>query len=165
MDNSESTSKLNELIKDIKYAMLCTIDGNGQIRSRPMVTQQSKFDGDLYFFSGQHSPKIDELRNNPHVNLTYIQNENCFISVSGTAEVVKDREKMQDLWRPEYHAWFPKGLDDPELSLLKVKVIQAEYWDVTSHKLVQILNFAKAVLTGKKHEGEKKEHDKIKIAG
>src|SRR5208337_4347672 len=52
----------------------------------------------------------------------------CYVSFTGHASVVQDREKMQDLWCPAYRAWFPRGLDDPELALLRVDVERAEYW-------------------------------------
>jgi general stress protein 26 len=45
-------------------------------------------------------------------------------------------------------AWFPEGLDDPHLCLLKVSVEQAEYWDAPSSKLVEIFGFVKALATG-----------------
>jgi general stress protein 26 len=52
-----------------------------------------------------------------------------YVSASGIAELVDDPAKAKELWHDAYKTWFPKGLDDPDLVLLKVKVEKAEYWD------------------------------------
>jgi general stress protein 26 len=80
--------------------------------------------------------------------------------VSGRAELVLDKQKMAELWNPVYKAWFPKGLEDPEIALLRVKVEKAEYWDMPHSAAVKVIGFAKAVLTGKPYEpGENKKLD------
>jgi hypothetical protein len=77
-----------------------------------------------------------------------------FVSVSGTASVSLDRAKMQELWSDIYKAWFPQGLNDPNLCLLRVEVSSAEYWDTPSGKVVQLLGFLKAIATGEQaHPG------------
>lgn len=43
---NEAIEKLGKLIKEVKTAMLTTID-HGVLRSRPMATQDAEFDGDL----------------------------------------------------------------------------------------------------------------------
>ena len=68
--------------------------------------------------------------------------------MSGTARLVHDREKAEQLWRPLYKAWFPKGIDDPDLALLCVHVDRAEYWDSPSSIAVKLAGFARAIVTG-----------------
>ena len=31
-------------------------------------------------------------------------------------------EKIEELWKPIYKTFFPKGLEDPELALMKISV-------------------------------------------
>lgn len=149
-DRSESVKKLRELIKDIRFAMLTTCEEDGTLRSRPMATQDIEDDGDLWFFTYGSAHKVDEIQQNQHVNVSYSDpNNQKYVSASGNAELVRDREKIEELWNPLYKAWFPQGLDEPDLALLKVSVDQAEYWDSPSSKVVRLVGFAKAVLTGK----------------
>jgi general stress protein 26 len=70
------------------------------------------------------------------------------VSVSGTAALIRDRAKIEEFWNPIYKAWFPDGLDDPTLALLVVNVEKAEYWDVGSSKMIQLVGFVKALATG-----------------
>lgn len=153
-DRERDVEKLRDLIKDVKVAMLTTEEQDGTLRSRPMATQQTEFDGDLWFFTSAGSPKVDEVRRNRRVNVSYADpNDQHYVSVSGTAELVTDRRKMKELWSPLYKAWFPDGLDQPDLALLKVHVEQAEYWDLPSGKAVALAGFVKSLVTGKRFEG------------
>jgi general stress protein 26 len=81
------------------------------------------------------------------------------------AIVIRDSQKAKELWSPVYKAWFPQGLDDPDLALLKVKVESVEYWDTPSNKMVQLFGFVKATLTGKGYQEEGTDHKKLDIAG
>jgi len=149
----ESIQKLNDLIKDVKVAMLTTIDW-GILRSRPMQTQEFDFDGDLWFFTSSETHKTEEIEKDRRVNVSYAApDSNTYVSVTGTAEIVNDRAKIEELWNPIYKAWFPDGLEDPNLILLKVAVEQAEYWDSPSSTLVQVAGFVKAIVTGERADG------------
>jgi general stress protein 26 len=149
----ETIETLKELIKDIKIAMLTTID-SGVFRSRPMATQESEFDGDLWFFTSKQTHKVEEIEKDNRVNVSYSEPaDNRYISLSGTAEVIDDRKKFEELWSPLYLDWFPKGLEDPNIILLKVTVEHAEYWDATSNTLVEAFGLLKALVTGERAAG------------
>jgi general stress protein 26 len=146
-------NKLAHLIKDIKIAMMTTSGHDGELHSRPMATQQTDFDGTLWFFTGRSTLVADELHKRPVVNLAYANNDNStYISVSGNVEITRDRSKMQELWSDLYKAWFPQGLQDPDLCLLRVDVTSAEYWDAPAGKMVAFLGMLKAAATGEPSE-------------
>lgn len=157
----ESIKKLGELVKDVKMAMLTTIDG-GALRSRPLATQDTDFNGTLWFMTSDKTHKTDEIEKDNRVNVAYANpDDNVYVSISGKTEIVKDREKIEEFWNPIYKAWFPEGLDDPTICLLRVDVEQAEYWDSPSSTLVQIAGFVKAVVTGERAQGG--ENEKINL--
>jgi general stress protein 26 len=157
----ESIEKLKSLTESIDFCMLTTING-GQLRSRPMSTQEFGEDGVLWFFTSDNTHKVDEIEKDSRVNVAYSKPEdNVYVSVSGRAQLVKDKEKIEELWNPILKAWFPKGLDDPTLSLLKISVEEAEYWDSPSSTIVQLVGFVKALVTGTSADGG--EHEKISL--
>ena len=155
-DRAEAIKKLGELIKGIKYAMLTTTDHDGMLHSRPMATQNEEFDGSLWFFTRASAPKVDEVANEHKVNVSYSKpNGQSFVSVSGTARLVRDQAKNKEFWTPAMKAWFPKGPEDPETALLKVDVDKAEYWDSAPGPIVIAIGYVKAAVTGKPyHPGE-----------
>jgi general stress protein 26 len=125
--------KLAELIGEIRIAMLTTTTSNGSLRSRPMLTQGKKFDGKLWFFSRRESRKIEDLTRQPRVSLSYTGPEgNTYVSVSGTAELISDPTKAEELWDRRYEQWFPDGPRDRSLTLIQVTVEQAEYWHASA---------------------------------
>ena len=156
----ESVDKLKGLIEGIDFCMLTTID-RGHLRSRPMSTQEFEFDGDLWFFTSDNTHKVEEISKDNRVNVSYSKpGDDTYVSVSGRTEVVKDREKIEKYWSPVLKAWFPEGMDDSHLCLLRVAVEQAEYWDVPSGKIVQLIGFVKALATGQEASyGENKKID------
>ena len=157
--------KLGQLIDDIQFAMLTTAEFDGTLRSRPMATHQdhgTKFDGVLWFFTQAGTGKVDEVQQDQHVNLSYSSPEKSkYVSVSGIATLVRDRVKAKELWEPKYTAWFPQGLDDPTLALLRVDVTKAEYWDTPGSAIVHAIGLVKALATGKKYEPG--DHEKVEL--
>jgi general stress protein 26 len=128
--HEENVRKLREMIKGIEFAMLTTIDEDGSLRSRPMATQRSEFDGDLYFFTKVTQTKVEDVDRDRNVCVSYAAPENQrYVSMSGVARLLYDRTKMEELWFPDLETWFPEGLDDPGLALLWISVTRAEYWE------------------------------------
>jgi general stress protein 26 len=164
MDQHGDLQKLAKLIRGIRTAMLTTVEPDGCLRSRPMATQEMDPDGSLWFFTGASSRKVSETRRNHHVSITYQDTDDHqrYVSVSGSAELVFDKDKMRQLWNPAYKAWFPKGLDDPEIALLKVTIEKAEYWDSPASPVVYLVGMAKALATGKPM-GSIGDHAKVEL--
>jgi general stress protein 26 len=146
--SDQQVGKLWEMIKDTRFAML-TSDDNGELRSRPMVACQQSFEGTLWFFTREHAHKVDEIRRDSRVNVSYADpSAQNYVSLSGRASLVTDKAILSQHWSESLRTWFPKGLDDPEVSMLKVVVNQAEYWDVPNSKMVYAYGYVKARITG-----------------
>lgn len=159
---TEDVEKIRDLIKEIDFCMLTTVDEAGKLHSRPMSTNgQVEFDGDLWFFTSDKSHKVDEVEARPQVNVAFADpaHQN-YVSLAGRAELVKDRAKIKALWQPHLKAWFPDGPDQSDVALLKVHVDHAEYWDSPSSTVAHVVGLAKSLLTGQpKDVGENKKVD------
>jgi general stress protein 26 len=144
--------KLRDLIADLKVAMLTTLDHDGSFRSRPLQTLELDEENALWFFTSATSPKVAEVAGgNWQVNLSYANPEKQdYVSVSGTATLVRDRARMQALLSEWAKPWFPQGLDDPDLALLRVQMHKAEYWDGPGTSIGQLYGLTKAITTGEK---------------
>lgn len=159
----ENIARVAELAKDIRMAMLVTRDNHGNMRSRPMATQESTFDGTLWFFTDEHSSKVEEIAADPHVCVAYAQSmSESYLSVSGTAAVINDRAKAQELWSPFLRAWFT-GWDDPTLRLIRVDADEAEYWDSKGGKLASMIMVLRAAITGKQDTEMNNDHQKVTL--
>ena len=160
--HTDARAKLWDLIKDIRFAMFTTRHDNGHLHSRPMTTQNSALDEDrnLWFFMSRKGEPVADIGVDATVNVTYADPaDDSYVSVSGSAAVVEDMAKKQQLWSKLAAAWFPGGAADPDLALVCVTISHANYWDVEESKIVQLYHMAKAAFTGKPptHLGEQAE--------
>jgi general stress protein 26 len=146
--NEEGVAKVASLIKDIRIAMLVTMDDAGRPHSRPMATQQRPFDGELWFMTSHDSPKVAEIASNPRVNVAYMSTSTeSYLSVNGDAEVLNDRDRIREFWNPFLRAWFA-GPEDPSIRLIRIDVDEAEYWDTPGGKVASLLSMVKAAISG-----------------
>lgn len=157
--------KLGKILKNVQIAMLTTAMPDGSLRSRPMQTQKAEFDGrELWFFTDLNAAKVEEVAAEHHVNVSYADpDKQRYASVSGMATLVRDRAKAKELWSAPMKAWFPNGVDDPNLALLRVRVQYAEYWQAPPSKVVQAVGLAKALTTGTRYEAG--ENKKVSLDG
>jgi len=127
--------------------MLTTIAADGYPHSRPMTLQDVEFDGDVWFFISRASVKVPEIRQDDRINIS-IHEDSKYVSASGRACIVEDRKKAEEMWNPLYKAYFPQGLDDPDLLLLKIPIERAEYWDSPGGTVTRLIGFVEAYVTG-----------------
>src|SRR5262245_57297004 len=129
-EHREGVGKLTELIQGARAVMLTTASADGSLHSRPMIPCRADADGGLWFFTRAGDTKVDELLNQPRVNVSFTDaGGERYVSVSGAATLVRDPEKVRQLWDEREREWFPGGPDDPELALIRVSVERAEYWE------------------------------------
>ncbi len=152
---AEARAKVRDLVKDINIAMLSTRGEDGHFHARPMGTSKAEFDGTLWFLTDKRTAKVDELTRDPEVHVTYSDaSKQNYVSLSGSGTIVTDRATIKELWSEPARAWFPKGVDDPDLVAMRVDIEIAEYWDSPSGTLVMAYGYAKAILTGKREEND-----------
>jgi general stress protein 26 len=153
LNKSQSLEKLTELVNKVKVCMFATVNEDYSVQSRPMQTIQVDSEGAIWFFTNEYSEKVDDISKDNTIYLMYAHpGQNTYLHVTGRCSIVNDRQKMEELWSPIVKAWFPKGLEDPALSLLKVEANEASYWDGTSNKFVVFYNIVKAIAKGEQSD-------------
>jgi general stress protein 26 len=159
--SSDGAAKVYDMIKDIRVAMMTTVDTDGALRSRPMHAMKPDENGDLWFFTRASAHKTEEIAQEHRVNLAYADpDDQNYVSVSGQAQIVRDRRRIEQFWSEPMRTWFPGGKDDPDIALVRVRPEKAEYWDSPSSTLVHMVGYAKAALTGKPpHPGDNEKVD------
>jgi general stress protein 26 len=137
----EVIQALAGMIRDIPVAMLTTT-GLGRLRSRPMVTQRTPFDGNLWFLTARAAGKTGEIRDRQVVHVTFVSPaDNRYVWATGTATVVDDQAKIEEIWHSGYKPWFAEGPAAGTIALIKVRVEEAEYWDPKANRMVLLTGF------------------------
>lgn len=153
-------AKLGDLIDGIKVATLTTHAVDGSLVSRPLPTLEYSDGGELVFFTGADSQKIDDLRKKADVNVSYANpSKQSYVSVRGEASLDRDQATIDELWSPAFNVYFREGKDDPNIAVLRIRVRDAMYWDSSDNFIGQAIDFAKAAMT---HDPSKMgEHGKL----
>ena len=151
--------KVTQLIKGIRVAMVTTSDASGALLSRPMATQEVEFDGNVWFIAERDSALVRQLSTgSAAVNVAYV-GSSSWVSLSGTARVVDDIDKLREQWNLFTDAWMEGGPENPNNVLVLVESDSAQYWDAPGSKVTQLLNLAKAKVTGQRYEGDSNKVD------
>lgn len=161
----DTKAKVYEIVKSFSTAMMVTTGPGKNPESRPMHIAKAEEDGPIWFFTGQSSRVVQEIAQDSAVLLIF-QNENsAYLSLRGKARIVKDRARTMELWKDLYKVWFPGGVDDPDLALLAVDPVNAEYWDNRGmNKLEYLFESAKAYVKGEQPEvSDADQHAKVKL--
>ncbi|KAI8141155.1 hypothetical protein BJV82DRAFT_580499 [Fennellomyces sp. T-0311] len=151
---------LYKLIRGIGFCMMTTrCPKTGRLVSRAMSPRTPEADApaDLYFFANNSSHKFEELEADPNVNLAFHNHATSeWISISGTAKIVNDRQKIKDLYAPDVKPWFGDlkdgvhdgGPDDPRISLISVVADTVHYCYKDTLAPLQVWRIARGMITG-----------------
>ena len=152
----QELEKLYRHIDDIEIAMMTTRRADGHLQSRAMATQKRAAGADVWFVTLEETQKLRDIAVDHHVNLSYYKDRTReWISVSGVATMTRDREKIHELYAPDWAAWFPKEgdprhgtKDDPRMVLIGVSVHAAVFLEVNKPQPVVLFELVKGWLTG-----------------
>jgi len=140
---NDAVKKIREIAKDANICMFVTDLATLPLMGRPMATQEVDDEGNIWFMSDKNSDKNKDIERDEQVQLFYSHTGNYeYLSIYGSAEIVNDRSKIEELWTPMAKTWFKDGKDDPNISLIKVTPEDAYYWDTKNNKMVSLIKFA-----------------------
>ncbi|GGH05136.1 MULTISPECIES: pyridoxamine 5'-phosphate oxidase family protein [Pedobacter] len=149
MKNEKNIAILKEMAESVRTCMFTTFSSKDEFGSRPMGTAKIEDDGSLWFYTNAYSPKTKEISKENNVLLAYSDpSKNTYLTVKGKAEFVEDKVRKEAYFSPFIKAWFPDGIEDPRLTLIKVTPEEAEYWDASASKIVVLFSLLKAAVTG-----------------
>lgn len=150
LKNQETIDKVISLAKEIDICLFSTNVAVDQGEStRPMSTQDADEEGNLWFFSDKNSEKNSEIENDKNVRLYYSHpSKSSYMVLNGEAEIIFDKQKVEEIWSPLVKTWFKEGKDDPNISLIKVTPKNAYYWDVEGNQMINFFKMLASVATG-----------------
>lgn len=156
--SAESRQKVRDLIEKIKICQVVTRGADGRMQSRPMQVVECDDHHNLWFLTAADSCKVAQLEVDHEVLLGFGDpSSRLYLSVSGTASFSREPAHIDALWSEMQRPWFPEGKDDPNLLVMKVEPVSAEYWDSVSSLFVITYGYLKARFTGKVTEFDKNE--------
>ena len=148
MDGDGNVDHVWSLMESMRFCMLTTWDGH-LLRSRPMGAFVRRDERAVFFFTDAHAHKDEQIRQFPQVCLAFADpHGQKYVSVSGTAQISADRDKIRELWSVPPKLWWGNP-DDPQIRLIRVTPVAAEYWDAPGN-MISNLKAAFEDVTGAK---------------
>ena len=139
-----------DILEDAEVCMVTT-EGGGRLHSRPMAPHVDRERKLVRFLTGGSAPKVGEILHESEVNLAFSDPGSMnFASVSGRAEISRDRELIRELWNGFADAWFEGDAETADVAVVTVRPDQGQYWNGTGSRIAQMWELAKAKATGGK---------------
>lgn len=148
--NQVAIDKLKGLVDEIEIGMLATYPTTSKyIHSVPMSHQEVDERGNIWFLFSSESETYHHIEHDSNASLLYSDADNySFLSINGTAEINKDRTRIEKYWNKMVEGWFDRGIDDHRIRVLKIIPNEAHYWDTKSNKLITLFKVAARAITG-----------------
>lgn len=146
----EALDKLRSMLADFPIAFMVTV-AHGEVRARPIgvVGDHAAFDGTLWFITDKRSRKVQAIESGGVTTLLFQNDkEGNYLQLVGRASIVDDRARLEELYTTLQRTWFPKGLDDPDITLVRFDAVEGNYWDKHDSMVRLAAAFAKSLVTG-----------------
>lgn len=164
MSTEERTEQLTDLLRDFDTAMLTTHAADDGLRARPMRIVDVRSDGTLVLVTHIQAEKVDELVDDPRCCVT-LQDDARYVSLTATARIDRDRERIARLHESSWNLWFPGGKEDPNIALLDVEPSRGEYWDGSGWNRIKFAIAAvRAAVQGETLDRGVTDHAKVSLS-
>ncbi len=143
---SEKTlSNIAKEMRKIDICMFATHTPDGTIALRPMSNNKDvDYNGDSYFFTLDEQHLVGHIAKNPAVTLSYQTDKMLYLTITGQAELIRDKDEMKKHWVPDLERWFANGIDTPGIVLVAVRGEHLKYWDKMDEGEITLSASAKA---------------------
>jgi general stress protein 26 len=165
LSSTDQRENFLSLLKEFDTLMLVTLNSEHEFHGRPMAVAAVEPGGRLWFLTGKDTGKVHEIEMDSHAYLTAQDGNSAFLTLSGRASLIEDRDKVHELWDEGFKVWFPGGKDDPNIELIAVQPESGEYWDTTGGRKVKYLwESAKAYASGTTPQVEEPgQHGRVRL--
>jgi len=137
IDPKQLVALAQNLVKTSKYPILVTVDGDHP-RGRPVSPVRT--DGFVVYVANlKLYHKTVEIAANPKVELVYVDEHHDQVRLSGVAEVLNDKEILQQIWdtNPLLRQYLGT-IDNPALIVYRVNPTRVRYmkeWALEYHEV------------------------------
>jgi general stress protein 26 len=141
--------KIRQIAKSARVCLLGTSEGQMPLQFRPMSVQDVDAAANLWFLSAHSSFQNRQISRHPQAQVVFANpGASEYLSLQGRAFVTDSRPLREKYWNVLAKGWFPGGVDDPELTVLRFQTEQGHYWDTEYGKAFTLLSVVAGAITG-----------------
>lgn len=122
------------LVERSQIAILTTIDSEGYPNTRAMLRMENEGLKTVWFSTNTSSRKIAQLSVNTRACVYFVDFEKWMgLMLVGDAEILHDAEFRKRLWREGFEKYYPRGVDDPDYSVLRFTAHRGRFYHALTH--------------------------------
>lgn len=138
--NEAAVERMRGMAVAANVCMVITTSEDGGRNNRPIAATKIDDQGNCWFFASKSSGKLKDLAHNNKLQLVFANpDQDHYLEVHGIACVVCDEQEIAEKWSPLVTEWFPGGLQDPEVCLVRVDVTSVFYWDAAAEGIQRLM--------------------------
>jgi general stress protein 26 len=133
MDEAVKNESLN-FARNAGNVFFITSEDNMPI---PRVVSIQRIDDDftLWIATNGTTEKVRQIAANPNVALA-VQKDMEVFTVIGAAEIIHDEVVKARLWKDSFIKLYPKGMNDPAFTIIKVRPRKVRYVNVAKYGFI-----------------------------
>lgn len=149
LNQDAAVEKIRQIAKSARVCLFGTSEGHLPLEVRPMSVQDVDAAGNLWFLGARSSFQTRQLSRHPQAQLLFSNpGASEYLSLQGRAFVTDSRPLKEKYWNALAKGWFPGGIDDPELMVIRFQTESGHYWDTEYGKTVTLLSVLAGAITG-----------------
>ena len=149
LSGTKAVDQIRAVAKAAHICLFGTAVGQFPLTVRPMAVQTVDDAGALWFLSDRRSHTNRDIAADPRVQLLFGNpGDSQYLTLQGTATISDDPELKKQHWTPMAKTWFNAGVNDPDLTIIRVEPTDGYYWDTKHGKMYSFLKMTAGALTG-----------------
>ena len=150
-DKAAVEKKLWSEIEESRFGMLAPVDPTEHFQ--PMTAYVEPESSKIWFYARNDSEIAKSAENGAEAMFVFMSKDRQLqASIRGEMRATMDVIHRDKFWSPVVSAWFPKGKDDPHLTMLCLSCDDAQVWLSEIGTVKFGWEIAKANLTGSEPE-------------
>ncbi|POS86999.1 hypothetical protein EPUL_001337 [Erysiphe pulchra] len=153
----EKVDDLSDFVDSCKFGIMTTRDSSGALVSRCMIVAAKEVHGiDLIFYTNTESGKVNDIKSDPHVNVSFIDSSGQWASFAGKSSILTESGLVAKYYSPMLKAWIGDlgdgkhngGPNDPRLGIIKVQSETITYAVTNNNAITRGFKVAQGAVTG-----------------
>lgn len=139
MKNPEQT--IGNLIEKQSVSFIASISEDGFPNMKAMLPPRKRTGiKEFWFTTNTSSMRVSQYRKNPNASI-YFCDKRFFrgVMLTGTMEVLEDKDTKQMIWREGDTMYYPQGVTDPDYCVLKFTAVEGRYYSKFQSESFEVL--------------------------
>jgi general stress protein 26 len=139
MEKEDALQQSLSMVNHSPIAMLGTNGDDGYPNIKAMLKMENEGLKVIWFGTNTSSKRIAQLERDARTCVYFIDDEQFKgLMLVGTVEILHDDESKKRLWRKGFEMYYPKGVKDPDYSVLRFTAQRGNYYHNLSNLSFEI---------------------------